>query len=159
MKLYIKIYIIHLNMRDIKKETNQRPRNRNQYLYVRSIGPGCWGTCPTATQGGKWLSRKIPGAALWTSSACTAWRRRPRRIICPSEPFLGDQKWHNRMEIGLDCMEGDLPLEFLQRVLAFSHVTCTRDPLVAASELPCSCRNHSLFHMQWYCHRFAHFRL
>ena len=35
-------------MRGIKKETSWRPRNRNQYLYVRSIGPGCWGTCPTA---------------------------------------------------------------------------------------------------------------
>ena len=26
------------------------PRNRNQYMYVRSIGPNCWGTCPSATQ-------------------------------------------------------------------------------------------------------------
>ena len=94
-------------MRGIQKETSRRPRNRNQYLYVRSIGPGCWGTCPTPTQGGEWLSRKIPGAALWTSSACTAWRRHPRWIVCPSEPLLGDQKWHNRRERGLDCMEGE----------------------------------------------------
>ena len=36
------------NMRGIQKETSQRPRNRNQYLYVRSIGPDC---CPSATQG------------------------------------------------------------------------------------------------------------
>ena len=43
-------------------------------------------------------------------------------------------------------------------LLAFSHVTCTRDPLVAGSELPRSCRNHSLLHTQQYCHRFAHFR-
>ena len=28
-------------LRGIKKETIWRPRNRNQYLYVRSIGPGC----------------------------------------------------------------------------------------------------------------------
>ena len=84
-------------MRGIQKETSQRPRNRNQYLYVRSISPGC---CTTATQGGEWLS------ALWTSSACTAWRR-PRWIVCPSEPFLGNQKWCNHREKGLDCMEGD----------------------------------------------------
>ena len=61
-----------VHMRDIQKETSRRPRNRNQYLYVRSIGPGCWGTYPTTTQGGEWLSRKIPGAALWTSSPRTA---------------------------------------------------------------------------------------
>ena len=36
-------------------------------------------------------------------------------------------------------------------LLAFSHVTCTCDPLVAGILLPCSCRNHSLLHMQWYC--------
>ena len=65
-------------IRGIKKETSRRPRKRNQYLYVRSIGPDCWGTCPTATQAGNWLYRKIPGAALWTSSARNAWRRRPR---------------------------------------------------------------------------------
>ena len=39
-------------------------------------------------------------------------------------------------------MEGDLPFDFL--MLAFSHVTCTRDPIAAGSELPRSCRNHSL---------------
>ena len=94
-------------IRAIIKETSRRPRNRNQYLYVRSTGPGCWGNCPTATQGGEWLSRKIPGAALWTSSAHTAWRRRPRWIVCLSELFLGNQKWRNRRERGLDCMEGD----------------------------------------------------
>ena len=85
----------------------RRPRNRNQYLYVRKIGPGCWGTCPTATQDDEWLSCKIPKAALWTSSSRTAWCRRPRWIVCPSEPFLGDQKWCNHRERGLDCMKGD----------------------------------------------------
>ena len=44
---------------------------------------------------------------FWTSSARTAWRRRPLWIVCPSEPFLGDQNWSNRRERGLDCMEGD----------------------------------------------------
>ena len=58
-------------------------------------------------QNGEWLSRKIPGDALWTSSTRTAWRLRPRWIVCPSVPFLGDQKWRNRRERGLDCMEGD----------------------------------------------------
>ena len=82
-------------MKGIQKETSRRPKNRKQYLYVRSLGPGCSGTCLTATQGGEFLSRKIPGAALWTSSARTAWRRRPRWIVCNSEPFLGDQKWRN----------------------------------------------------------------
>ena len=53
------------------------------------------------------LPRKIPGAALWTSSACTA-SRHLRWIVCPSEPFLGDKKWCNHRERGLDCMEGDL---------------------------------------------------
>ena len=65
--------------------------NRNRYLYVRSIGADCWGTCPTATEGGEWLSRKIPGAAFWTNSARTAWPRRPWWIVGPSDPFLGDQ--------------------------------------------------------------------
>ena len=91
----------------VKKETSRRPRNRNQCLYIRNIGPGCWGTSPTATQRGEWLSRKIPGAALWTSSGRTAWRRRPRWIACSSEPFLGDQKWHNRRDRDMDYMEGD----------------------------------------------------
>ena len=149
----------HRNYEGIQKETSRRSRNRNQYLYVRSIGPGCWGTCPTATQGSEWLSLKILGAALWTSSARTAWRRCPRWIVCPSEPFLGDQEGHNLKERGLDCMEVDVPLEFLQVVLAFSHVTCTRDPLAAGSELPRSCRNHPFLHTQLYCHWFAHSRL
>ena len=90
-----------------KKETNRRPRKRNQYLYVRSIGPGCWGTCPTVTQGSERLSRKIPGTALWTSSARTVQHRHLRWIFCHSEPFLEDQKWRNRRERVLDCMEGD----------------------------------------------------
>ena len=54
----------NVTMRGIQKEMSQRPRNRNLYLYVRSIGPGCCGTGPNATQVGKWLSHKIPGAAL-----------------------------------------------------------------------------------------------
>ena len=83
-------------LRVIQKETSLRPRNRNQYLYVRSIGLGCWGTCPTATQGGEGCLIKFPGL-LWTSSARTAWRR-PRWIVYPSEFFLGDQKWHNCRE-------------------------------------------------------------
>ena len=33
--------------------------------------------------------------------------RRPRWIICFSGPFLGNQKWRNRRERGLDYMEGD----------------------------------------------------
>ena len=94
-------------MRGIQKEMSRRPRNRNQYLYVRSINPGCWGTCPTVTQGCEWLSRKIPRAAFWTSSACTAWCRHLRWIVCPSEPFLGGQKWHNCRKRGQDYMEGD----------------------------------------------------
>ena len=160
------------------EETSRRSRNRNQYLYVRSIGPGC---CPTATQGGEWLSLKIPGAALWNSSTCTAWRRHPRWIVCPSEPFYGIKNgviaerevwtvWRVTKNLPLEflqecrdcvgCMKPciiitgreiwaerrvskNLPLEFL---LVFSHVTCTRDPLAAGSELPHFCRNHSLLH-------------
>ena len=104
LQLWNESYFV--SMRGIHKETSRRSSNRNQYLYVRNIGPGCWGTCPTVTQDCEWLSRKIPGAALWTSSARTAWRRRPRWIVFPSEHFLGDQKWRNRRERGLDCMEG-----------------------------------------------------
>ena len=88
------------------RETSRRPRNRNQYLYVRSIGPGCWGTCPTVTQDSEWLCRKIPGAAFWTSSARTAWHCRPRWIAFPSEPLLGDQKWCNHRERGLGLYGG-----------------------------------------------------
>ena len=47
----------------------------------------------------------------------------------------------------------------LNLMLAFSHVTCTRDSLAAGSELPRSCRNHSSFHTQRYCHKFANSRL
>ena len=133
-------------MRGIKKETKLRPRNRNHYLYVRSIG-------------GEWLSRKIPGAALWISSARTAWRRRPRWIVCLSEPFLGDQKWRNPRERVLDCMEDDIEPPTWILLLAFSHVTCIRDPLAAGNELLRSCQNYSLLHTQRYCHRFAHSRL
>ena len=145
-----------LYMRGTQKETSRRPRNRNQYLYIRSIGSGCWGTCPTATQGSEWLSSKIPGAALWTSSTRSAWRHWPRWIVCLSEPFLGNQKWRNHRERGLDCIEGDRIGQLTHASATFSHMTCTRDPIVVDSELPRSCRNHSLLHMQWYCHRFAH---
>ena len=145
-------------MRGIQKETNRRPRNRNQYLYVRSIGPGCWGTCPTATQGSDWLSRKIPGAGLWTSSARTVWRHRPRWNVYQSEPFYGTKNgvivgrevWTVWRVTALD--------DWRMLLLAFSHVICTRDPLAAGNELPCCCRNHSLLHTQRYCHWFAHSR-
>ena len=143
-------------MRGIQKEMNWRPRNINQYLYVRSIGPGC---CATATQCGEWQARKIPGTALWTSSARTAGRHCPRWIVFPSEPFLGDQKWYNCRERGLDCMEDDREPPTWILLLAFRHVTCTSDHLAADSELPRSCQNHSLLHTQRYCHRFAHSRL
>ena len=143
-------------MSGIQKETSQRPRNINQYLYVKSTGPGCWGTCPTVIQSGEWLSGKISGVALWTSSVRISWHRRPRWIVCPSEPFLGDLKWRNHRESGLDFMEGDRELPTW---ISASLVTCTRDPLAAGSELPRSCRNHSLLHTQRYCHRFAHSRL
>ena len=83
------IYTLGLYIMGIQKETSRRPGNRNQYLYVRSIGPGSWGTCPTVTQGDEWLYRKILGAALWTNSASTVWLRRPRWIVCLSEPILG----------------------------------------------------------------------
>ena len=76
----------------------------------------------------------------------------------PLRAFLGAQKWRNRRERDLDCMEGDREDRSIFLV-AFSHVTCTCDPLAAGSELPRSCRNHSLLHMQRYCHRFAYSRL
>ena len=44
-------------------------------------------------------------------------------------------------------------------LLAFSYVTYTQDPLAAGSELPRSCRNHSLLHTHGYCHRCAHSKL
>ena len=141
-------------MRGIQKEMSRRFRNRNQYLYVRSIGPGC---CTTATQGGEWLSRKIPRAVFWTSLACTASLRHPRWIIYPSEPFLGDQKLRNCRERGLDRMEGDSVGRLMHA--SVSHVTRIHDPLAVGSELPRSCRNHSLLHTQRYCHWFAHSRL
>ena len=28
-------------------------------------------------------------------------------IVCPSEPLLWDQKWHNHRESSLECMEGE----------------------------------------------------
>ena len=49
---------------------------------------------------------KLPGAALWTSSARTAWRRRQRWIAWPSEPSFGEQKGRNCRERGLGSMEG-----------------------------------------------------
>ena len=130
-------------MRGIRKETSRMPRNRNQNLYVRSIGPGCWGTCHTVTQGGEWLSHKIPGAALWTSFAHTAWRRCPRWIVSP-QPCLGDKNgvivgrevWTVRRMNALD--------DWCMLLLAFNHVTYTRNPLAAGSDLPRSCRNHCL---------------
>ena len=133
-------------MSGIQKEMSRRPRNRNQYLYIRSIGPGCWGTCPTATQGGEWRSHKISRAALWTSSASTARRRRPRWIICPSELFLEDQKWRNCRERGLDCMESDRepPIWISARVLwlcwPYEALHCR------GAEWPYGCWNHSLLH-------------
>ena len=112
-------------MRGIQKEISRRPKNTNQYLYVRSIGLGCWGTCPTAREGSEWLSHKIPGAELWTSSAHTAWCCCLRWIVCSSEPFLGTK---NGIIAGREVwtlwrVTENLPLEFM---LAFSHVTLLR---------------------------------
>ena len=76
----------------------------------------------------------------------------------PIRAFLVDQKWRNRRE-GYGLYGGWPPTWISARVLAFSHVTCTRDPLAAGSELPHSCRNHPLLHMQRYCPGFAHSRL
>ena len=69
-----------------------------------------------------------------------------------SQSLLRDQKWHNFKERGLDCMEDDRePATWISaRVLAFSHMTCTCDPLAEGSELPRSCRSHSLLHKQRY---------
>ena len=77
----------------------------------------------------------------------------------PSEPFLGDQKWRNRRERGLDCVEGDLERRSTHAPASFYHVPCTREPLAAGSELPRSCLNHSLLRTKQYFHRFAHSRL
>ena len=142
-------------MRGIKKETSRTSRNRNQYLHVRSTGPGFLRHLSYCD---KWLSRKIPGAALWTSSSRTAWRR-PRWIVFLSEPFLGDQNWRNPRERGLDCMEGDResPTWITARVpwlcWPYEALHCR------GTEWPHEFRNHSLLHTQWYCHRFAHSKL
>ena len=145
-------------MRGIKKETS-RPRNRNQYQYVRSIHPGCWDSCPTTTQGGEWLSLKIPEAALWTSSTRTASCCHPRWIVCPSEPYLEEQKLRNRRERGMDCMEGDRePLTWISarvRWLCWPYETLH----FRGAEWPHGRRNDSLLHTQRYCHQFAHSRL
>ena len=94
------------SMRGIKK-TSRRAWNRNQYLYVRSIDPGSWGTCPTATQGGEMTVSK-------NSRGCIVNQFRSHCLTSSSEvnrlhlrAFLGDQKWRNCGERGLDCMEGD----------------------------------------------------
>ena len=101
------------------------------------------------------MSRKIPGAAYRTSSARTAWRRRPRWIVCPSDPFLGNQKWRNSWREVWTVWRGTALDDWRMLLLAFSHVTCTRDHIAADSQLPRSCRNHSLLHTQRYCLRLA----
>ena len=132
-----------------KKETSRRSRNRNQYLYVTSIGPRC---CPTVTQGGYiWVAfkKKRAGGLGTETSTCISevlalaveggtcptavngclvkFRgcvMNQFRTYCltssfevirlPLRAFLGEQKWRNWRERALDCMKGDLPLEFLQ---------------------------------------------
>ena len=128
-------------MRGIKKETIRRPRNRNLYLYIRSIGPSCWGTCPTETQGGEWLSRKIPLVNQFRTYC----------LVTKNRLIAGRKAWTLWRVTALD--------DWRMLLLAFSHVTCTRGLLAAGNEVPRSCRNHSLLHPQRYCHRFAHARL
>lgn len=79
-----------LNIKNVQKGKSRSPKNRNLYMYFRSIGPCCWGTCPTKKHGGECLPRKIPRAGMWTSFAHTAWHCHPSWIICPSKHFLGD---------------------------------------------------------------------
>ena len=98
------------------KKMSQRPRNKNHYLYVRSIGLGCWGTCLTVTQGIEWLSCKIPGAALWTSFSRTAWHRCLRGIFSPQSLFY---RTKNGVITGREVwtvwrVTENLPHEFLQ---------------------------------------------
>ena len=61
-------------MRGIQKETSRKPRNRPQYLYVRSIGPGCEALVPLRHKALNGSLVKFLGLR----SAHTAWRSRPR---------------------------------------------------------------------------------
>ena len=83
---YLWYNLIYNVMRGIQKETCRRPGNRNHYLYVRSIGPGCWGTSPIATQAVNGCLLKFPRLRCEPA----AWWRQ-RWIVCLSQPYLGDQ--------------------------------------------------------------------
>ena len=128
-------------MRGIQKETSQRSRNRNQYMYVTSIGPGC---CTTVAQG-----ETVPHVLLDVVFRGESFA--PQSILYATKNGIigGREVWT------VWRVSENLPLEFLQEcrefLLAFSHVTCIRDPLAVVSELPRSCRNHSLLKTQRYC--------
>ena len=87
---------------------------------------------------------------------------------CPFPYFFHCQKTNNTSMLFFRCLHFTVSLhttwmtmleDWRMLLLAFSHMTCTHDPLAVGSKLPRSCRNHSLLHMQRYCHRFAHSRV
>ena len=145
-------------MRDIQKETSRRSRNRNQYLIVRSIGPHVEALVPLRHKVVNGCLVKFPGLR------CEPVPHVLLDVVVRSESFVPQSLFYgtkNGVIAGREVWTVWRVSSHLNsaRVLAFSHVFCTRDPLAADSELPRPCRNHSLLHTQRYCHRFVHSRL
>ena len=93
-------------MRGIQKETCRKPRYRNQYLYVRNIGPAVEGLSHCDKR--RWMAVSQNSRGCVVNQFRTYYLTSSSEVnLFPSEPFLGDQKWGNRREGGLHCMEGD----------------------------------------------------
>ena len=87
-------------MRRIKEETSRRPRNRNWYLYALAVET----LVPLRHKTVNGCLVKVPGLRC-EPVPHVLHDVRSESFAPPS--LLGDQKWRNRRERGLDCMEGD----------------------------------------------------
>ena len=147
------LYFQPITMSSIKKETSRRPRN--QHCTSEVLALAIEALVPLRHRAVNSCLVKFPGLRYEPVPQVLLDVIVRDESFAP-QAFLGDQKWRNRRERGLDCMEGDRESPTW---ISASHVTCTHDHLAAGSELPRSCRNHSLLHKQQYWHRFVHSRL
>ena len=95
-------------MRGINKKTSRRPRNRNQYCMSEVLALAVEALVPLRHKAVNGCLVKFPGLRCEpVPQVLLDVVVRGESFAPQSLLFFGDQKWRNRRERGLDCMEGD----------------------------------------------------